>query len=194
MTERSPNRNITLRIDSSILDELAAEAERNNTSINTLASKVLARHARWHSKAYQAGFIPVRKELVKSLLERIDYEEALELGKRVARKDTKQLALFLRGSYSPGVVLEVFETWLDVCGCAYRHEVEGDMHMFVIQHGMGRKWSLYLAGIFQFYVDEFKTSRTSFEAEEDTLTFSMEMAAAAQSAKATGAKGAAQAS
>jgi hypothetical protein len=50
--------------------------------------------------------------------------------------------------------------------------------MYVIQHDMGIKWSIYLANLYQFLFDEVKkdnkTRRIEFEKTENTLAFTVD--------------------
>ena len=40
---------------------------------------------------------------------------------------------------------DVIETWIKISGYSYRLEVNYTRHMYVIQHDMGKNWSLYMA-------------------------------------------------
>jgi hypothetical protein len=49
------------------------------------------------------------------------------------------------------------------------HEVvnkDGNKHAYVIQHDMGKKWSIYLANLYQFLFDELGESKRKIEFEK----------------------------
>ena len=49
--------------------------------------------------------------------------------------------------------------------------------MYVIQHDMGIKWSIYLASIYQFLFEELRKDkrRIEFEKTENTLAFTVDV-------------------
>ena len=74
--------------------------------------------------------------------------------------------------------LNFLESWTKISGYAYRHEeINGgqNRHMYVIQHDMGMKWSVYLANLYQLLFDEINedNKRIEFEKTENTLAFAV---------------------
>jgi hypothetical protein len=60
----------------------------------------------------------------------------------------------------------------------YRHEETNNgqnRHSYVIQHDMGKKWSIYLANLYQFLFDELgENKRIEFDKTENTLAFTID--------------------
>jgi hypothetical protein len=76
-------------------------------------------------------------------------------------------------SYNIKSALEVFETWLKVSGFRYIHEVKNHTtHMYIIQHDMGKKWSLYLSQILR--SENLEGRKIDFELDENTLSLKLE--------------------
>jgi hypothetical protein len=56
-------------------------------------------------------------------------------------------------------------------GHSYRHEVSHTKHTYVIQHDMGRNWSLYLAELYQYLFEQFELKKVNFDVNDNTLDF-----------------------
>ena len=162
---------ITLRLDSIILNKLQREAERKDTSVNALVSHIIRRHIDWHSNAAKAGFVTVRRGLLIDLINRLPDKEISSIAEYIAKKETKDFVLLLRNEYNIESALDVIETWIKISGHPYRHEVNYTRHSYVIQHDMGRNWSLYMAEQYRFLFEEFELKRVEFDINDNTLDF-----------------------
>jgi hypothetical protein len=146
---------ITFRLDSTILNKLHREAELKDISVNTLVSHIIRRHIDWHSNAARAGFVTVRRGLLSNLINRLSEKEISSIAEYIAKNETKDFVLLLRNKYNIESALDVIETWIKISGYPYRHEVSYARHSYVIQHDMGKNWSLYMAELYRFLFEEF---------------------------------------
>ena len=162
---------ITFRLDSNILNKLHHEAEQKDISVNTLVSHIIRRHIDWHSNAAKAGFVTVRRGLLSNLINRLPNEEISSVAEYIAKNDTKDFVLLLRNEYNIKSALDVIETWIKISGYPYRHEPNYTRHSYVIQHDMGRNWSIYLAELYRFLFEEFGLKRVEFDINHNTLAF-----------------------
>ena len=162
---------ITFRLDSTILNKLHREAEQQDISANTLVSHIIRMHIDWHSNAAKAGFVSVRKGFLMDLIKRLPEEEISSIAEHIAKNDTKDFVLLLRNEYNIQSALDVIETWIKISGYPYRHEVTHTQHKYVIQHDMGKNWSIYLAEQYRFLFEEFGLQRVEFDLNHNTLDF-----------------------
>jgi hypothetical protein len=70
----------------------------------------------------------------------------------------------------------MIETWINISGYLYNHDMEdldssNRLHTFVVQHNMGRKWSLYLSEIYKALFEDFGIRNIRFDLTNDTLAF-----------------------
>jgi hypothetical protein len=162
---------ITFRLDSAILNKLHREAEQKDISVNTLVSHIIRTHIDWHSNAAKAGFVTVRRGLLIDLINRLPEKEISSIAEYIAKHETKDFVLLLRNEYNIESALDVIETWIKISGHPYRHEVNYTRHSYVIQHDMGRNWSLYMAEQYRFLFEEFGLKRVEFDINYNTLDF-----------------------
>ena len=162
---------ITFRLDSDILNKLHHEADQKDISVNTLVSHIIRRHIDWHSNAAKAGFVTVRRGLLINLINRLSEKEISSIAEYIAKNETKDFVLLLRNKYNIESSLDVIETWIKISGYPYRHEVKYTQHTYVIQHDLGKNWSLYMAEQYGFLFEEFGLQRVEFDINHNTLDF-----------------------
>lgn len=162
---------VTLRFDKEVLAKLKNEAKDKQISLNTLLNQLAIQHLDWHAHAAKAGFITVRKGKIMKMLEKISEKDIIEIAEYIAKKESKDFVLMLRNEYNIHSSLDVIESWIKIAGYSYRHEVKSAEHSYLIQHDMGRKWSLYLKEQYRFIFEDFGLPRVEFDLSENTLSF-----------------------
>jgi len=152
-------RSITFRLESTIIEELQAEAEYRETSLNVLINQVLRRYSNWERYENKMGMLPVPKVILSSLM-----DEIMRIGKEKGIEDIiafrtaiikelsliaftflKDSVLLIKKNYNLITVLEVLEQYMKVVGINSDHRIEDDgKHIYVIQHRLGENWSLFI--------------------------------------------------
>jgi len=157
---KSTNESVTFRVNSEILNRLKKEASDSGISPSTLVNQLIKNHVGWHSVASKAGFIPVRRVLITKLFEGLEDQEIKSTAQHVAKASNRELLLHLRTEISIDAALDFFESWLKASNFAYRHEgTQNFRHSYVVQHNMGKKWSLYVGELYKLLFEECKTKR-----------------------------------
>lgn len=173
---------ITFRLESDVLGKLRQEAERKDISVNTLISQIAKQHTNWHSVATQAGFIALRRPLLMKLIDKHTDEEIIDLARHIASTSNKDFVLLLRSRYNIHSALDVIETWIKISGYPHTHNVNErsyshTVHSFVVQHDMGRKWSLYLSELYQNLFKEFRVQGYHLDLTPNTVAFQVVLGA-----------------
>jgi hypothetical protein len=109
--------------------------------------------------------------LLIDLINRLPEKEISSIAEYIAKHETKDFVLLLRNEYNIESALDVIETWIKISGHPYRHETNYARHSYVIQHDMGRNWSLYMAEQYRFLFEEFGLKKVEFDINDNTLDF-----------------------
>jgi hypothetical protein len=109
--------------------------------------------------------------LLSSLINRIPEKEISSIAEYIAKNETKDFVLLLRNEYNIESALDVIETWIKISGYPYRHEVNYTRHSYVIQHDVGRSWSIYLGELYRFLFEEFGLKKVEFDVNDNSLDF-----------------------
>ena len=171
----------TFRFDSETMKSLREEAKQKDISTNTLLNQIVKVHLKWHINASNAGFIAVRRLLITSLISHLSEQEIISVAENVAKNTNKDTILLLENEYTMKSALDFIENWIKISGYKYKHHEINDVqnkHMYVIQHDMGIKWSIYLTNLYQFLFDDVKKDnkrKIEFEKTENTLAFTVDV-------------------
>ena len=136
------NESVTFRIDSRKLETLRADAEENQVSLNTLVNQVLTNYIEWDMVAAKAGYAVFQKDALKEIFNATN-EETL---KRIASQSvnsSKDRLLLMMGDYSLGVYLSLVKNRARKSGFILREYRDEKARKIVIQHDMGRHWSMF---------------------------------------------------
>lgn len=176
MREKEPgyDTSITLRFRTDVLDELKHEAAQKRISLNTLSSQILTSHAEYDSYASKSGMVSFPKSLLIKMMDRLTVNELEKLSEHIAKNEMKSLTLLLRGSHNLASFLKTLESWLRDSNFQYSYYISDDQkeHRFVIQHEMGRKWSLYFEKLFRFVFNDLSSvKRPEFEMTDNVVAF-----------------------
>ncbi len=151
-------RSVTFRLDSSVIDELQAEADNREISLNVLVNQILKRYSEWDRFENNIGMMPVPKVILSSLIDKaisvakssgikdVDRyrDEIIKQAAQIAFGLMKDSVLFMKRQYNLWVVLAVLEEYMKVSGIKADHKLEGSRkHVFIIQHELGENWSLF---------------------------------------------------
>ena len=171
----------TFRFNSGTIKDLREQAKQKDISTNTLLNQIVKEHLKWHANASNAGFIAVNRLLITNLLSHLSEQEIIFLAENVSKNTNKDAILLLENEFTMESALDFIEDWIKISGYKYKHQEINNgqhSHMYVIQHDMGMKWSIYLANLYQFLFDEIKKEnkrRIEFEKTENTLVFTVDI-------------------
>jgi hypothetical protein len=162
------------------MKRLREEAKQKDIRTNTLLNQIVKEHLKWHANASNGGFIAIRRLLITNLMSYLSEQEIICVAENVAKNTNKDTILLFKNEYTIKSALEFIEDWIKISGYKYKHHEINDgqsRHMFIIQHDMGIKWSIYLANLYQFLFDEVTKDkkRIEFEKTENTLAFTIDV-------------------
>jgi len=153
-TKKEKTRSVTYRLPVKLVEEIEAEAMNHNVSHNVMARQILEKYIQWDRFANKIGIIPVPKKILDVLgvdMNSKDIDEVINVIKPVI-KDT---VLFIKGKYDLKRCIETLEDYMRASGMKSDHRVEGTLHHFIIQHELGRSWSMFTEQLLQEIFHEF---------------------------------------
>ena len=162
----------SFRIDPETLHKLNSESEKAEVSLNSLVNQILKQHVEWHSKAADAGIGTIFKPMLRHLMTQLNEDEIKNLAKKIAKQEGKDFMMLLSHEYNIHAALKLIEVWLKVIKYPYSYEVTGDEHKFFIHHDLGKKYSIYLASLYESVLNEFD-AHSSFKVEQNSISFTV---------------------
>ena len=175
---RVSSENISFRLHKDLLDQLRQEAEEKRISLNTLASQIVDSYVNFTSRASIAGAIPVSRLALEVLLEGYTEDQIKAMAERIVKMSGEDTTLMLQGRYDFEALLQSFECWLKAADFPYRHTRTTNMHRsrhsFIVQHDMGRKYSVFAAEGFKTYFEPRITREIEYSITENIISITVE--------------------
>ena len=170
--KKDATRSITYRLPEKLVSALETESTQKSISQNVLVKQILEKYVQWDRFSSKIGMIPVPKSIMESLgieMDRKDVDEIITLIFPMI-KDT---VMFIKGGYDLKRCIETLEDYMRASGMNSDHRVEGDMHIFLIQHELGMKWSVFteqlLTQVFHSFMPDLELN---FQTTESTVILS----------------------
>lgn len=140
--KQESTRSISYRLPEHIIEELETQAQQKEISQNVLVKQILEKYVEWDRFSTTIGIIPVPKEIIKILGEKMDRTAINEMIQEMTPV-IKDWVTFQKGGYDLKKIIELMEDYMRHSGMTSEHRIEGDIHHFVIQHNLGINWSLF---------------------------------------------------
>lgn len=144
---RRATESVTLRAESSVLNQLRYEAEQKLESVNTLINQILKQYVKWHAHTPNAGMFYISRNLMGSLLQKFSDEEIIQLSEEEIKDSFKKSFFVFYEEYNLESVLELLDYYARASGLNYTHKIEDNNHTIIIHPEMGKKASLLLSSL-----------------------------------------------
>ena len=160
---------ITFRIEKPILDELRQEAGQKMESVNTLVNQIINSYVHWHKPARNAGLGYFPKVLVASSINYLDDEQVIQVTEEYCNHHLKDIIHMLISESTFSSFMDVLCSWLELSGYPYRFDSINGADTYVIQFGMGRKWSLYFRTQMKLVFEQYHIKNAEAEMTDNTV-------------------------
>ena len=153
---------ITTRIDNYTLKELQDEATQTGISLSNLTKQILTNYAKWDKFVAKAGMIPVAKAVISEVFGRLQEDEVILLATSVGKNALSDILLFMKGKIDLGSLFSWLQLWLKRNSSAgFQYTVENGIHICVMKHDLGWKWSLYHKVVLELIINEILGKKSS---------------------------------
>ena len=173
--KKESTRSITYRLPEKLVLELETEAAQRSISQNVLVKQILEKYVQWDRFSNKIGMIPVPKGILESLGVELDGKDIDEIITMIFPM-IKDTVLFIKGGYDLKRCIETLEDYMRASGMNSDHRVEGDVHIFLIQHDLGMKWSVFteqlLTQVFRNFLPD---KELKFQTTENTVILSVSL-------------------
>lgn len=163
---------ITIRVPDFIKNELLNISESNHLTLNANIAKILIQYIEWEQFVEDAGFVYTNKIFLKQLFKNVDEKEIVKIAKEYCVESLKTSVLYIHGELNKNTLLKTIESWLRTSHIPFRCIQKHDEPHYVIQHSLGKKWSLYLNTVIETIANEVDCKVNS-QLEHRALSFSL---------------------
>ena len=148
IVEKSVTR--TLRLETSLDEELTRRAKHEHVSVNFLVSKCLQKYVEWDIPSVEFGMVSVSRDLLRKPFGDLDDQKIERYGRENARNYFKVVTEILRGEFTEATAIEVIRR-VGVHGKRYEFNVEeaenDHFRRLVVRHDDGFPMSKFYAAM-----------------------------------------------
>ncbi len=161
---------LSLRIHHAIIEGLKEEAKVNHVSLNVVANNVLEKYIEWERDAEKAGFMPVSKNMLSSILQIIGDEDIEKIAAQTTNVIKTQI-IYMEKRYDLNSFLHWMNRWCRASDFSTKEFYQDDSLVFVIKHELGWKWSVYFEALIKTLLDDFVKGKVDFDRSSSMLIF-----------------------
>lgn len=172
---RRQTESLTLRLDKGLLDKLRKESEQKMVSINSLANQIISSYIKWYSPAQRAGITFVPKSVLIPIIDSLAEYQIANVAEEFRKNGYEETLLMMSNEYSLSVILDLFDSWLSVSNMQFNREASENSLKYIINHGMGKKWSLFLEKVFWYLVKDLGITKAGFDVRDSSVTFKINL-------------------
>jgi hypothetical protein len=147
-TSSPKSESITFRLESRILDNLKKKAKHDKVTLNTLVSQIIADYFDWSMTAIEAGWMVMPRMTVRKAFEMLSQEEILTLAD-ASYQEKKEMFIFMKGKDDEQSFLSILRMRAEKSGFHLRELEKDGKTTFIIQHDMGRNYSLFCKSLYE---------------------------------------------
>ena len=83
----------------------------------------------------------------------------------------RDAVLFLKGDMNIESMLEAFDLWFEASHIPFRHIKNHKTDRYVVQHGLGKKWSIYITAVVNSLLNEIEYKVVNQTSHEQSVSF-----------------------
>jgi hypothetical protein len=133
---------VTLNIRSGLLPVLEADADGKDMSLDDLANHVFTSYIEWDMVAAKVGWAVLQRDVLREVFAALTDGQIVDIATRTADA-ARGVRLSITGSDTLGAFYLVLRNRLRKSGFEFQETAFAGKRRIVINHGMGRKWSLF---------------------------------------------------
>ena len=143
----------------------------NSTTLNTLVSQILSKHVEWDRFAEDIGFVFLTKQFLRTLLDYVDEKALTMIAVSTCRGAMRDAMLFIKGKIDITTFIQALDLWFGASHMPFRHIVNGGSDRYIVQHELGRKWSIYIATVVNSLLTEMEYMVKNQKTDEQSVSF-----------------------
>lgn len=160
--------NFTFRIEPKTMQIIKNRSKVENSSINQYVNNLLRISTEWNIYAPSAGWVPMPKQLLLTLVDKFTENELSEISHKKGKEIAQDILLFMDGKYDIDSWVNFLRIRASASGFQYSEQIENNTIRCVIHHGMGKKWSVYFASFYENVFSDLK-KHVKFDVAENTI-------------------------
>lgn len=163
---------MTFRLESAALEKLKSKAKEERISLNTLVNQIIVGYVEWDLTAASAGWMVMRRSIIKKLLAKLTEKEVEQLAKETFG-EVKDIVLFMTNKNDLEGFISILKAFYKKSGFQIKEISDSKKTTFIIHHDLGANWSLYAKTFYEGALHSLE-KRVTFETTKNTIVINVE--------------------
>jgi hypothetical protein len=164
-------RSMSFRISEDVAYEFETNAQQKNINHNTLLTQIMKHHSGYDGNAGSAGLVAFPRSMLVKLMDGCTEEKIISMALHTSQDVMTDIMAILQKEYTVESFLDVIESWARTSNIPFRHDVMGALNTCVVQHNMGKNWSLYLGHLYKNVIEELTQKKVSVTTGNNAVRF-----------------------
>lgn len=166
---------ISFRIDAKYEKVLREVAEKNKTSLNTLANQIFGNYAEFEIYAKKFGTLRMSTDTFRRMLKNMDDKELIDVATRCGSQEIKEFILFKWNELNSKTVTAFINMYFDLCGYGRCNMNDtGSKVTFSVHHDLQEKGSLFFKHLLESLIRTTLNTDCKTTTTDDTITVSFQ--------------------
>ncbi|MDH3313793.1 MAG: hypothetical protein OEM28_11720 [Nitrosopumilus sp.] len=159
----------TIRIPKYVYEKIEFEASSGDSHVSTIINNILRKYATWDRFVSDVGFMYMQKPLLRALFDKISDKDVVQVSKTIGYARTRDAILFIGGKVNVKTIVDVVKLWLTSSKVPIRIIENDESIKFIVQHNLGKKWSIYFVTLLKELFSELKITTIEEDIEDHTV-------------------------
>jgi hypothetical protein len=113
------------------------------------------------------GIIPFPRVAIQKIMDVPSEQDITRVAREVAESNIGDIALIMKGDHDLESYKDVFRSWRAISNFVYREKEEEGKSICIVQHNMGKKFSLFLEQLLAAILTKMTKGRFEFQTTND---------------------------
>lgn len=166
---------IYLKLDADVRQTIERRAEMEETTAAAIVEGLVHHHIQWDQFMKEVGFVSISKAFIRSVLEEMRDDQIRKIAVTTCKAAFKDAVIYLQGQFTTDGFVKAFETWTTGQRLPFKHKTVGKVHSFIVQHDLGRKWSIYMSTLLTGVLSELGHKMVEAKDGESWYSFAVDL-------------------
>jgi hypothetical protein len=135
-------------------------------------NSIAKRYVSWEKFAIEVGYVPLAKETVKLIFEKLDKTDIKEIAHTIGSTIPREFLMLTFGNTGFANVLLMLEIWSSRYGNV-KHDINSNAHTFSLLHGINSNFSLFYCSLLEAMAKDLTFSSQIISTNSNLVSFNI---------------------
>lgn len=161
---------ITIRVPKSLKGKLEDRSKKQDHTLNLTINKILVKEVEWDEYLTEMRWLQFDPNSIRVIFSHLNEEQIKEIAKQI-KDDVVSAIKFIYENPTLENTIDFIKSWLKSANMSFRYTSDDNIHKFVVNHELGKNWSLFAISVTDEFLTELGFKQTTTVVESKTYRF-----------------------